>query len=548
MKAVLSISLFSISCTLILTCLVACSESTPDAETKAKTSSPPSQLQNATVQSTKGAYSVTLQPKVTPVRIGTPQPWIARITDANGVTFVPKSLYFDGGMPGHGHGLPNAPQFTEHLGGSDYLLEGLSLNMPGDWRFVVTVDGPAGVDEAIFNFTIQPITTAQAVASWSTSELALIGSLRLSELGSPVDPSNRFMHIDQAVALGEALFNAPELSATGTVSCATCHNSKLGFADGKKLGFGSTTTKRHTPALTGAAHATWFYWDGRRDSLWAQAVTPLETSGEMDNNRNDVVRFVFSDSRFATALTELSNKPYDFSDPSRFPSGASPLGPDKLSWHRMATSDKELVNEAFALIGKVLASYEATLQHVPGRFDLWADALLENASTVKEPLTETEQAGLRLFLDIPRTQCLRCHNGPQFTNQGFHNVATAQPQPGTAGQRDFGRMLGLKAVLNDPFNCDGSYSDAAPDQCESLRFARRQNLDENLNGAFKVPSLRNLTATAPYFHDGRFDSLKEAVDHYRNQLGGDRNRISEVPDIEISDTERDQLVAFLQTL
>ena len=565
MKGIL---LTPLTCLFLVASLAACSKQSSDPEPVAPAAAAKSaaaQSPGTEVLSETGAYAVTLQPQSGAVRIGSRQPWVARITDASGTDFTPNSLYFDGGMPGHGHGLSSAPQFTQHLGGSDYLLEGLVLNMPGDWRFVVTVGGPAGVDSAVFNFNLQPDQiegnpAAQATLAWNPNELALINSLRLRALPQPTDLSNRFMHIPEAIKLGQALFNSTGLSATGNVSCATCHDRALGFADGKKLGFGSATTKRHTPALTGVAHANWFYWDGRRDSLWAQAVTPIETPGEMDNNRTDAVLYVFSQQGFAAPLLKLTEKQHDFSDTTRFPLAASPFGAGKLSWHRMAEHDKQLVNDAFATIGKLIASYEATLQHAPGRFDAWADELLgdgleahqqegsELILTPAEPLTATEQAGLRLFLDIPRTQCLRCHNGPQFTNQGFHNVATSEPLPGTKGSHDFGRMRGLQAVLVDPFNCSGSYSDAGTNNCEHLRFARRQNLGETIDGAFKVPSLRNLRATAPYFHDGRFDTLTTALDHYRNQLGDDPLRNSEVPDIDLSDTERDQLIAFLLTL
>jgi len=535
----------------------------PTAKSIAAPATATTQLPGAQVPTENGAYQVKLQPQHPPIQIGKRQPWVAQVTDANGADFAPSALYFDGGMPGHGHGLPSAPEFTRHLGGSDYLLEGLALNMPGNWRFVVTVGGPAGVDSAVFNFNIQPATAKVSTSVstvWSDNELALINSLRLNALNRPTDPSNRFLNNPEAIALGKDLFNEPGLSASGTVSCASCHQSPLGFADGKQLGFGSAETKRHTPTLIGVAHANWFYWDGRRDSLWAQALTPIETPGEMDSNRTDAVRFVVTTPAYRDRFTHLLGQRLDLSNTARFPAGASPFGAGKLAWHRMAEEDQSLLNNAFVVIGKIIAAYETTLQHDNGRFDRWAHGLFNkpvsnksNSPTTQEELSgeglsTDEQAGLRLFLDLPRTQCLRCHNGPLFSNLGFHNVATAEPAPQANGTHDFGRMLGLQSVLVDPFNCSGSYSDATSNDCEHLRFARRQNLSETIDGAFKVPSLRNLAATAPYFHDGRFLTLENVVDHYRNQLVNDPLRTSEVPDIELTDSERDQLVAFLNTL
>lgn len=553
---------------LLLLTSSACSPEQPKAQKTAKPSTAGAAVAQSTsaqsiskkVPSATGAYLITLRPKEREFLIGTTQAWIATISDAQGKAFVPNALYFDGGMPGHGHGLPSAPRFTQHLGGTEFLLEGMTLNMPGDWRFVVTVGGPAGVDHATFDLNIQPGPIGQpsppvATASnnWTNNELALIDSLRLHRLPPASDDSNRFMGNEEAIALGKVLFNETGLSASGEVSCATCHNASLAFADGKPLGFGSKPTQRHTPTLLGIAHANWFYWDGRRDSLWAQAITPIETVGEMDNNRTDAVRFVTSHSNYGRRFNTLTTNSHDFTERKNFPPGASPFGAGKFLWHRMTPANQTLVNQAYASLGKILASFEATLNHTPTRFDRWAAALTTDKipTTPTAQLSADEQAGLRLFMDLPRTQCLRCHNGPLFSNQGFHNIATSDPSATGSSQlvtHDFGRMLGLQAVIADPFNCSGEYSDAPDTSCDHLRFARRQNLGATIDGAFKVPSLRNLSASAPYLHDGRFSTLEEVVDHYRNQEAGDFVRESEVPDIELTDAERNQLVAFLRAL
>jgi len=551
---------------------VATNEPNPNQTTLAK-------LQQS-VASESGAYLITLRPQENRFVIGEPQAWIASITDALGNEFTPSVLYLDAGMPGHGHGLSTAPRFTQHLGGAEYLLEGMTLNMPGDWRFVVTVGGAAGTDSAVFDLNVQPGDISEtdpasrpaANGMWNSTERALIDSLRLDKLEPPTDNSNRFMGSSAAIALGELLFNDKGLSATGEVSCATCHQPDNGFADNKRFSVGSKPTARHTPALLGISHANWFYWDGRRDSLWAQAITPIETVGEMDNNRTDAVRFIANHPTYSKRFKELAGvdaKVFaDLSDIKRFPAGASPFGAGKLSWHRMTQADKANINRAYAALGKILASYEATLQHQPSTFDRWASALALQPET--EPADSqfgtNEQAGLKLFLDLPKTQCLRCHNGALFTNQDFHNVATSealasdQTQGVQRSRHDFGRMLGLQAVIVDPFNCSGEFSDAPPEGCVHLNFVRRQNLSETIDGAFKVPSLRNLQNTAPYFHDGRFATLEEVLEHYRNQkaAGTDRgieqgvdpviDRVSEVPDIDITDAERDQLIAFLKAL
>ena len=397
--------------------------------------------------------------------------------------------------------------------------------------------------------------------AWSDRELRVLQSFNIENLGpAPEQPSNRYADNKDAATLGKQLFFDKRLSVNGELSCASCHVPALHYTDGKPRGVGVNTTGRNTMSVVGSAHQRWFYWDGRRDSLWAQAITPIETVGEMDSNRTDAVRFIAEHQQYSKAYTALS--PGDASvfselaDRARFPTGASPFGSGKRAWYRMSQADQFAINSAYATLGKIIASFEATLVHRASKFDQFAHELSSSAEApgektlVSEPaLNPNEQAGLKLFLDLPKTQCLRCHNGALFTNHGFHNVASAE---GEKTGHDFGRMLGLQAVIVDPFNCSGEFSDASADDCSHLMFARRQNLANTIDGAFKVPGLRNLKNTAPYFHDGRFANLKDVVDHYRNQGGAAKDRqklrASEVPDIELTDSERDQLVEFLNTL
>ena len=94
-------------------------------------------------------------------------------------------------------------------------------------------------------------------------------------------------------------------------------------------------------------------------------------------------------------------------------------------------------------------------------------------------------------------RCLRCHNGSLFTNQHFHNIGVAEP---ARHDLEDGRLSGIELARADEFNCAGRYSDARPSDCAELDFARRNSPE--LRGAFKVPTLRNLTKTAPYMRVG----------------------------------------------
>ena len=177
-------------------------------------------------------------------------------------------------------------------------------------------------------------------------------------------------------------------------------------------------------------------------------------------------------------------------------------------------------------------------------FDRYVDRLAERGEAAAvELLTPPEIAGAKLFIDEQRTQCLQCHNGPMMANGGFHNIGTGN----FTGERlDFGRVFGLRAVLMDEFNCLGPYSDAKPDECLELRFLNTSP-HVPLEGAFKVPSLRNVVATAPYMHDGSLATLEAVMTHYGKapqRIG----RAHELRPLELSKTESEQLIAFLKSL
>ena len=156
-------------------------------------------------------------------------------------------------------------------------------------------------------------------------------------------------------------------------------------------------------------------------------------------------------------------------------------------------------------------------------------------------MVETFSAGIKLFLDSNKTQCLRCHNGPLFSNLGFHNIGSGFIN---GKLLDYGRILGLQAVRYDIFNCTGAFSDAAKESCSALRFALKREVPGFFKGAFKVPSLRNIAITAPYFHDGRYKSLQDVIAHYREppEVSG------ELQPLDLSDEEVHQLIAFLNML
>ncbi len=169
-------------------------------------------------------------------------------------------------------------------------------------------------------------------------------------------------------------------------------------------------------------------------------------------------------------------------------------------------------------------------------------------------LTDEEISGLKLF--IGKAKCITCHQGPLFTNHAFHNVGAPDPASESIfssfinlfrqkPQFDVGRFNGVQKVVNSEFNCLGSFSDASDDECAELKFINT-NYASTL-GAFKVPTLRNIASTAPYFQLGQFAHLNDVLIHYNNAPNAPIGH-SELTPLGLTGKELNELESFLQSL
>src|SRR5262249_5121438 len=242
-----------------------------------------------------------------------------------------------------------------------------------------------------------------------------------------------------------------------------CHRAGRHYTDGRARSV--PPRGRNAPAVVGSAYGSWFAWDGRRDPLWAQAPAPFEASDEIGSSRTGVVRRIAGDPDYRADYEAIFGPlPAELAG-AGLPAHAGPLGDDaaRTAWQRIPQSQRDRIDRAFSNVGKAIEAFERRLLPAGSRFDRYVDAVREGRpERAVELLDAQEVAGLRLFIDPARTQCLQCHNGPQFTNGGFHNLGTGTFD-GPA--LDFGRALGIQGVLLDVFNCAGPYSDARPDQC-----------------------------------------------------------------------------------
>lgn len=226
------------------------------------------------------------------------------------------------------------------------------------------------------------------------------------------------------VELGRRLFQDTRLSANGAIACATCHDMRLGLADGvAKSASGATgvVLRRHAPSLWNLAWAPELTWDGRAGSLEAQARIPLTHPDEMASSPELAAERVAAD-------------------------------PDYRAQFALAFPDAGGVTSENLL--KALAAYERTLVSPPTRFDRWI-AREQNA------LTDGELRGLHLFAG--KAQCINCHTGFAFTDRAFHDVGLAGddlgrgPIIGVARANHAFKTPGLReAVWTAPYMHDGS--------------------------------------------------------------------------------------------
>lgn len=329
-----------------------------------------------------------------------------------------------------------------------------------------------------------------------TCELRTLYSLYTSPDGfgglrTPL-PEHRGGYTAEQIDLGRYLFFDPALSGDGATSCAHCHHPALGFADGlpRSSGMGGlgvgparvggVALPRAAPSLWNAGFLTSFFWDGRSESLEAQARGPLFSPLEMGNS------------------------------PRQLESELNAIGDYRSLFVRAfgAEADAGVTTE---LVVRALAAFESSLVSLNSRYDRYAHG---DANA----LTALEQEGHNVFRSFV-ARCSQCHTAPLFTNEQLAVVGAPEPE-GQAFDPGAGPLLKIP----------------------------------QLRGAFKVPTLRNITHTAPYMHSGAFDELAEVVDFYNKGRGHavpeDEDLLIHwhIVDPDLSATEVAALIAFLGSL
>lgn len=384
-----------------------------------------------------------------------------------------------------------------------------------------------------------------AVPDFTPEEIDRV--LQHSPLGGPPrDSTNAVFENPAAARLGQRLFFDPRFSRDGKVACATCHVAARGLADGQALP-SQFPVDRNVPSLWNVAYNRWFFWDGRADSLWSQALQPLENPREHGATRLQIVRLIAETPRLRAEFEGVFGPLPDLSDPRRFPSAGGPNvlpagSPLHAAWTSMSEPDKVAVDRVFADAGKAIAAYERGLVSRRSPFDVFVEGVRTGDAGKMAALTPEARKGLKLF--VGKGNCRLCHSGPNFTDGEFHNIGI----PPLRGGLTADRFAAIDDVRNNPFNTRGVYSDDRPAGEKKLDYLPKI---QEAWGQVKTPTLRNVAKTAPYMHQGQFGSLEEVIRFYSTLKGvvqaGHSDRFILTP-LQLNSVETAALVAFLESL
>lgn len=272
------------------------------------------------------------------------------------------------------------------------------------------------------------------------------------------------------IALGRRLFHDRRLSRDGSLSCASCHDPRRAFTDGRTMaqGIGRARGDRNVPTIVNRAWGTSFFWDGRAATLERQVLQPILSPTELGMSPEPVLALARSSRYRHHFHTAFGNEP------------------------------------TMEQVGRALASYVRTIVTGDSPYDRFK-------AGSRAALSASAQRGLALFEG--KAGCSGCHSGPTFTDEQFHNTGISWR---TGVLTDEGRARVTRAPED--------------------------------NGSFKTPTLREITRTAPYMHDGSFSNLEQVIEYY--DRGGQKNpgRDNRLKPLHLSSAEKRDIFTFLGSL
>lgn len=331
---------------------------------------------------------------------------------------------------------------------------------------------------------LRVLTAILCVATWG-------GSL------GDVPQAMQSASVSKRIALGRRLFFDAQLSADGTISCASCHKEDSAFSDGRPVALGVRRLAgvRNAPSLLHVAHNAELFWDGRAASLEEQALQPFFNPREHG---------LVNEAQLLSIINADRNYRAEFQ-------AAFALGrPEIQATH----------------VAQAIAEFERTLTGAASDYD-------------RQRLSTSAQRGLQLFAG--RAQCSDCHQiggeHPTFSDGRFH-------ARGIGLTTIMASLPELTAAVETNRKAGGTVDTLLAQRPDVSQLGRylATNSPRDI-GAWRTPSLRNVAITAPYMHDGSIASLEEAVDHELYMNSGQPGRR-----IVLTPGERDDLVNFLRSL
>jgi cytochrome c peroxidase len=304
---------------------------------------------------------------------------------------------------------------------------------------------------------------------------------------------------EAAAALGMRIFYDNRFSKPGSgVACANCHDPEHAFAEKRARSNTIREVARNAPDLIDAAwYARAHFWDGKVDNLWSAPLFTFEQPDEMGSSR---LRVVHSAAIYKIRYEKVFGPMPDLSDATRFPAEGQPGTPQ---FDAMSRQDKELVNRMYTNVGKALEAYIRRLAAGRAPFD---DFMNGSAKS----LSSEAQRGMVVFA---LHGCNKCHSGPTFSDEGFHDLG----YPTTPGRaKDAARAGGITFAAHWPFTSTSEFADPGGADADLRKVA---DVRGDRKG-FRTPSLRNVALTYPYGHDGAFDTLESAIDAHSRVLSG----------------------------
>ncbi|MGB7347849.1 MAG: cytochrome c peroxidase [Pirellulaceae bacterium] len=311
-------------------------------------------------------------------------------------------------------------------------------------------------------------------------------------------PKPTSMASDALIDLGKTLFFDGRLSGDATTSCATCHDPTKAFTDGLELSAGYPGTKyfRNTPTLINASLQRYFYWDARMSGDDLPSLV-----------RDHIAEAHFMQADGRLVIERLRQIP-------QYEAGFKNILGGEPSYGKILNA---------------VAAYVRSLRSQNAPIDRYLGG-------DKSALSESATRGLTLFKG--KANCIACHHGPMLSDGKIHATGVPQSEDVFADPerhitfRRFMRTLGVG-------------------QCATLRqdighgCVTKSDVD---SATFRTPSLREVSRTAPYMHNGQFPDLASVVAFY-NAGGGDSENKSEIlKPLDLNADEQSDLVKFLEAL